>query len=64
MSDATPSRLMWIEEVSETLRVPVQTLRYWRQHGRGPKSARIGSRVVYRESDVQAWLDEQFEAAQ
>jgi hypothetical protein len=38
----------------------VNTVRYWRTIGYGPKSARIGRRVVYRRADVFAWIDSQF----
>jgi predicted DNA-binding transcriptional regulator AlpA len=60
----TPAResLLFIEDVAEWTGIPVQTLRWWRQHGKGPKSAKVGARVRYRESDVQAWLDDQFDA--
>lgn len=30
--------------------------------GTGPKSAKVGGRVMFRESDVMAWIDAQFEA--
>lgn len=56
-------RLLLIEEVSEITRVPVETLRWWRKRdkGEGPRSARIGRRVAYRASDVDAWIAEQFD---
>jgi DNA-binding transcriptional MerR regulator len=47
-------------EVAERVRRPVATLRFWRHKGIGPKSANVGGRVLYRESDVQKWLAEQF----
>jgi DNA-binding transcriptional MerR regulator len=47
-------------EVAEQLRRPIATVRYWRAIGVGPKSANVGGRVMYRESDVEKWLDEQF----
>jgi DNA-binding transcriptional MerR regulator len=50
-------------EVAEQLRRPVATLRFWRHKGTGPKSANVGGRVLYRESDVEAWIAEQFSAA-
>ena len=53
-------RLLTIEETSGITRQPVATLRYWRHRGIGPPSARIGRRVMYRESDVLAWLDQAF----
>lgn len=54
-------RLLRIEEVADWTGVSENTLRFWRQAGKGPKSAKLGRRVVYRESDVQAWLDAQFD---
>lgn len=55
-------KLLRIEEVSDQTGVPVETLRYWRKRdkGEGPKSAKLGRRVVYRESDVEAWVNAQF----
>lgn len=54
-------RLLLMSEVAELLGLPVRTLEHWRLQGRGPKSAKIGRRVKYRERDVQAWVDAQFE---
>jgi len=57
-------KLLTIEEVAERTRLPVATLRFYRTRGdRGPKSARIGSRVMYREADVEAWIERQFTQA-
>lgn len=55
-------RLLTIEEVAEVTRVSTNTLRYWRHKGKGPRGARMGGgkRLVYRESDVTRWVDEQF----
>lgn len=54
------TRLHTIREVSERTRVPVDTLRYWRHLGTGPESAKLGRRIVYRESDVDAFVAAQF----
>lgn len=51
--------LLRIQEVSAMTGVAINTLRNWRQAGTGPASHRVGSRVVYREADVQAWLQSQ-----
>lgn len=51
--------LLTVAEVAALLRKPAGTLRYWRSVDRGPRSSRIGSTVVYRRSDVEAWLAEQ-----
>ncbi len=35
----------------------VTTLRQWRVQGKGPAFAKLGRRVLYKASDVQAWID-------
>lgn len=54
--------LLTLAEAAELLRTSESTMRYWRHTGTGPKSARVGRRVVYRSADIEAWLDEQFAA--
>jgi predicted DNA-binding transcriptional regulator AlpA len=56
-------KLLRIEDVSEMLGVPVLTLRDWRAKSYGPRAAKLGQRLVYRQSDVEAWVDAQFAAA-
>lgn len=56
-------KLLRVEDVAGLTGVPVGTLRYWRHAGTGPQSAKFGRRIVYRESDVQAWIDAQFAGA-
>lgn len=58
---ATQIRLMTISDVAEMVNIPVNTLRYWRQRGRGPTGARIEGRLLYREQDVMAWVNNAFE---
>lgn len=53
--------LLTMSEVSELTRIPIATLRDYRFKGTGPKSGKVGGRVMYRESDVLAWIDAQFE---
>ena len=55
--------LLTIDEVAEKLRVPVATVRYWRAQGKGPKFVRIGKRIVCRATDLDAFIDAQFDAA-
>jgi excisionase family DNA binding protein len=62
MSDDLARRepeLLTITEAAELLRAPVATLRYWRHLGTGPRSFRLGRRVLYRRDDLQAWVEEQ-----
>ncbi len=53
--------LLTLEEVAAQLRTPPATLRYWRHSGTGPKSFRLGRRVMYREADVATWLQRQYD---
>ena len=46
-----------IEWVSNHTGVPVNTLRYYRQRGEGPRSFKLGRRVMYAVEDVEAWID-------
>jgi hypothetical protein len=44
------------KEVAEILRFPAETLRYWRHLGRGPRSFKVGRKVLYAVEDVEAWI--------
>jgi excisionase family DNA binding protein len=50
---------MTTEEVAALLRVAPQTLYQWRWHGTGPPGFRVGGRVLYPRTAVDAWLAEQ-----
>jgi excisionase family DNA binding protein len=65
MGRMNPDPLLTTAEAAELLHTPVGTLRYWRHQGTGPKGFRLGARrVMYRRSDVLAWLEEQYNAEQ
>nr|WP_261880261.1 helix-turn-helix domain-containing protein [Mycobacterium marinum] len=49
--------MLTIVEVAEIARLPVATLRYWRHVGEGPKSLKLGRRVMYRRADIERWLE-------
>jgi hypothetical protein len=51
------TKLLTITEAAEIARAPVATLRYWRHLGIGPRSFRLGRRVVYRADDLHAWIN-------
>ena len=56
-------KLLRLSDVSAQIGVPEATLRFWRHQGRGPTSANLGGprgRVVFRQSDVDAWIAAQF----
>ena len=51
--------LLTSAEVAEMTRLPLATLRWWRHTGEaGPKSFKLGRRVMYRRADVEQWLAE------
>jgi predicted DNA-binding transcriptional regulator AlpA len=56
--------LMLMEEVEELTRQPLDTLRYWRHVGKGPRSFKLGNRVVYKREDVEQWIEAQYSAGQ
>lgn len=43
-------------EVGALLRTPAETVRYWRHVGTGPRSFKVGRRVLYQVDDVEAWI--------
>ena len=47
---------MTTNEVAELVRTSPETVRYWRHVGTGPKSFKVGRRVLYEAADVTAWL--------
>jgi predicted DNA-binding transcriptional regulator AlpA len=51
--------LLRLDEVHERTGIPVRTLRDWRYRGIGPRSYRLGRRVVYDVADLETWLAEQ-----
>jgi predicted DNA-binding transcriptional regulator AlpA len=55
--------LLTIAEAAELLRAPVATLRYWQHCNTGPRSFRLGRRVLYRRDDRLAWVDAQHRRA-
>jgi excisionase family DNA binding protein len=56
------SELLLIEEVAEYTRIPLSTLRYYRHVGQGPRSFKLGNRVAFKRSDVDAWIEQQYNA--
>jgi predicted DNA-binding transcriptional regulator AlpA len=50
------SDILYTEEVAALTRKSVATIRWLKATGRGPKCGKLGRRVVYRRSDVEAWI--------
>lgn len=43
-------------EVAELCRTSPETVRYWRNVRKGPASFKLGRRVLYELTDVEAWI--------
>ena len=52
-------RLMSVEELSEFLGIPVNTVYAWSSRRTGPKGYRVGRYLRFKRADVDAWLREQ-----
>ena len=55
-ADEENDDLLTTAEVVAITRAPASSVRYWRHVGMGPRSFRLGKRVVYRRRDVLAWI--------
>lgn len=54
-----PDPIVTLPQLSEETEIPEGTLRYWRHAGIGPESFKLGRRVVYRRSAIDAWIEAQ-----
>ncbi|MFT3797182.1 helix-turn-helix transcriptional regulator [Microbacterium sp.] len=57
MTTTDPAEILTRAEVAELTRISLATLARWAGEGSGPKFRKAGGRVLYRRSDVLAWLD-------
>lgn len=53
---ARMGRYMTTAEVAEMLRTSAETVRYWRHIGSGPKSFKVGRRVLYDAEDIEQFI--------
>lgn len=49
--------LLTPSEVARDYRVSENTLANWRWAGKGPRFIKAGAKVLYRRSDLEAWLE-------
>lgn len=54
------SGLLTLPEAADYCRLPEATLRWYRATGSGPKSGKIGARVMYRKSDLDQYIEAAF----
>jgi DNA-binding transcriptional MerR regulator len=56
-AESTELAFLTTNEFATRVRSNSETVRYWRKIGYGPKGIRVGRRVLYRATDVNAWLN-------
>jgi hypothetical protein len=56
-------RLLTVRETADLLRVVPLTLARWRKKAEGPDYSRVGQRILYRKSVVEAWIAAQASSA-
>jgi hypothetical protein len=57
--DSADGDFLTLSEVAAILRVLINTLRWWRQRGTGPKFFKIGRHLVTTIGDLRAWIEAQ-----
>jgi hypothetical protein len=58
-TERDPEELLTLSEVAEILKVPLNTLRWWRQIGSGPEFFKIGRHLVTTVGDVRRFIHDQ-----
>jgi hypothetical protein len=53
--EVTAPQNLTTDEVAARYRTTAPTVRYWRLIGKGPKSYKVGKRVLYHVDDVETW---------
>lgn len=59
---STGERLVSSDELAALLGLTVGTVRWMKHDGQLPPAAKVGRRLVWKESEILAWLDELFAA--
>jgi hypothetical protein len=59
LADTGDAELLTLPEVALVLRVPVNTVRWWRQQGSGPEFFKVGRRLVTTAGDLRDWIEQQ-----
>ncbi|WP_141013695.1 helix-turn-helix domain-containing protein [Nocardioides sambongensis] len=57
LTDLGDDDLLTLMEVAEILRVPVSTVRWWRQMGEGPEFFKLGRHLLTTAADVRRYIE-------
>jgi hypothetical protein len=59
MSEISSIHRLWtVQDLSEFLGIPVDTIRGWRTKKYGPAARKIGKHLRYDPAEVRRWLDD------
>jgi hypothetical protein len=58
------NQLLTLPEVAARLRVPINTVLWWRQQGSGPTFFKVGRRLVTTADELHGWIQAQEDVAQ
>jgi excisionase family DNA binding protein len=64
MSISNLPKFLTTDQAAELLTVSASTLEVWRYRRTGPRFVKIGRSVRYRQSDVEAFIEERVRASQ
>ncbi len=64
LPEGTDADLLTLAEVAAVVRVPINTLRWWRQQGTGPRFFKIGRHLVTTIGELREWIEDQKRGAQ
>jgi excisionase family DNA binding protein len=53
----TAAEYLTLPQVAELIQTPAGTLYQWRTKKTGPPSMKVGRRLLYKRTDLEAWLD-------
>ena len=58
IANKTFESLLTEHDLARLTRLSLATLRRWRLLGKGPRYAKLGARILYREEDVLAFIEQ------
>lgn len=58
MSLIASRRYVTVEELAQLTTISTRTLYRWAEEGKIPGKTKLGGRLVFRESEIERWLDE------
>lgn len=53
-------KLLTLDRAAQELGLTIQQLRWLRSQNKGPKGAKLGGRVFFREADLASWVNDSF----